>query len=340
MTTFGVKALRQIQMNREDTQGTATTDYTPWRGTGSLEDMIETVFPEEDIGIFGGVDRSYIPKSGGQIVLEGVATYKQMPHIFDAAIYAATATTDASSAFIRTWTFPIVTSDAKVSTDLMTYSFKFGDNAEVEQAHFGFIPEFGMSGTAGEAVNVSATFQTRAVSTDSAGFETVSIPAVEEMLFSKGKLYLDAYDGTIGSTQVSNTLLSADLKVTTGWMGVYAADGRVDFGFLKQTQPEVVLEVTFEHNDTAMAEKTYWRAGTTRLLQLLIEGTALTDAVGGTYAVKAFVVNLAGKWEKFSSLDEQDGNDIVTGTFRARYNSDSGRFAQFIVANETETMPG
>ena len=76
--------------------------------------MLETVFPEEDIGIFGGVDRSYIPKTGGQIVLEGVATFEQLPHILDAGVYAATATTDASSAFIRTWTFPEVTSDVKV----------------------------------------------------------------------------------------------------------------------------------------------------------------------------------------------------------------------------------
>lgn len=340
MTTFGVKALRQIQMNREDTQGTATTDYTPWRGTGALEDMLETVFPEEDIGIFGGVDRSYIPKTGGQIVLEGVATYEQLPHVFDAAIYAATATTDASSAFIRTWTFPNVTSDAKVSTDLMTYSFKFGDNAEVEQAHFGFVPEFSITGTAGEALQVSATFQTRQVSTDGNGFETVTIPTVEEILFSKGKLYLDATSGSFGGTQVSNTLLSGDLSVTTGWRGVYAADGRTDFGFIKQTMPEIVLEVTFEHNDSAMAEKAYWRAGTARLLQLKFEGTALTDPSGGTYAVKTFIVNLAGKWEKFSALDEQDGNDIVTGTFRARYNSTKGAFAQFILAEETETIPG
>lgn len=340
MTTYGIKALRQIQLNREDTQGTSSSDYTPWRGTGALEDMRETVFPEEDIGIFGGADRAYTPKESGQLTLEGVATYEQLPHIFDAGIYAATATTDDSSAFIRTWTFPEVAADAKASTDLMTYSFKFGDNKEVDEAHFGFVSEFSLTGTAGEALNVSATFQTRGVATDTDGFETVTIPTVEEILVSKGKLYIDAIGGTIGATQKSGTLLDMDLKVTTGWMPVFAADGRIDHAFIKQVQPEIILDVTFEHEDSAVAEKAFWRANTSRLLQLKFEGTALSDAVGGTYAVKTYIINLCGKWEKFSPLDEIDGNDVIKGTFRARYNATAAQFAQFIVANETETMPG
>lgn len=340
MTTYGIKALRQIQLNREDTQGTGSSDYTPWRGTGVLEDMRETVFPEEDIGIFGGVDRAYTPKESGQVTLEGVATFEQLPHIFDAGIKLATATTDASSAFIRTYTFPEVSSDVVPSTDLQTYSFKMGDNKEVDEAAFGFVSEFSLTGTAGEAVMVSATFITREVEKDTDGFETVSIPTVEEILFSKGKLYIDAIGGTIGATQKSATLLDMDLKVTTGWMPVYTADGRTDFAFIKQVQPEIVLDVTFEHEDSAVAEKAFWRANTSRMLQLKFEGTALSDAVGGTYAVKTFIINLVGKWEKFSALDEIDGNDVIKGTFRARYNATAAQFAQFIIANEVETMPG
>ena len=340
MTTYGIKSFRQIQICREDTQGTATADFTPWRGTGVLEDMRETVFPEEDIGIFGGVDRSYTPKESGKLTVEGVATFEQLPHILDAGIYLATATTDASSAFIRTYTFPEVAADAKASTDLQTYSFKMGDNKEVDKASFGFVSEFGLSGGAGEALNISGTFDTRSVATDTDGFETVSIPTVEEVLVSKGRLYIDAIGGSFGGNQKSGTLLNVDLKVTTGWMPVYTADGRIDHAFIKQVQPEIVLDVTFEHEDSAVTEKAFWRANTSRLLQIKFEGTALTNAVGGTYAVKTLIVNLCGKWEKFSALDAIDGNDVIKGTFRARYNATQGAFAEFIIANETETMPG
>lgn len=339
----GIKALRQIQMSREASasQGSPTTDFTVWRGTGTLEDLRETTFPEEDIGIFGGVDRVYTPKTGGQLVLdETPATFEQLPHIFDAGIANATPTTDASSAFIRTYTLPIASTDAKESTDLQTYSFKCGDNAEVEKAAFGFVSEFSLTGAAGEALNVTATFETREVSTDDDGFAAVTIPAVEEILFSKGKLFIDAVGGTLGGTQISQTLLSMELTVVTGWMGVDAADGRLDFSFLKQVQPEITLNVTFEHNGAAIAEKAAWRAGTPRKIQLLFEGLALssTDA-GADYDVKSLVVNLAGKWEKFEKLDEMDGNDVISATFRARYNATAALFAQFIVVNEVEAMP-
>ena len=339
---YGIRALRQIQLHREDTQGVASTDYTPWRGTGVLEDLRDTVFPEEDIGIFGGVDRTYTPKTGGQITFNEVeATFEQLPHIFDAGIHNSTPTTDSSSAFIRTWTFPLVSTDAKASTDLQTYSFKFGDNAEVEKANFGFVSEFTVSGAAGEALMVGATYMTREVSTDADGFETVTVPDVEEILFGKGKLYIDDADGTIGFTQKTGTLLSASLNVTTGWQGNHTADGRIDFSFIKQVQPEIVLELTLEHETTAMAEKAAWRAGTARLIQLKFEGSALTTTDDlATYDVKTFIINLAGKWEKFGPLDDQDGDDVVTGTFRARYNAEAARFAEIIVVNEVETMPG
>ena len=82
----GIKAFRQNQLNREDVQGASTTDYTPWRGTGTIKDTRVSVFPNEDIGIFGGVDRQYFSQTGSELVLEGEATFEQIPHIFDAGI--------------------------------------------------------------------------------------------------------------------------------------------------------------------------------------------------------------------------------------------------------------
>lgn len=338
----GIKALRQIQLNREDVQGTATSDFTPWRGTGTLEDIRTVVFTEEDIGIFGGVDRQYVPKTGGQLVLESTpATFEQLPHIFDGGLYMTTSTTDASAAKIRTYTLPISSSDVKESTDLQTFSIKAGDNNEVEKASFGFVSEFSLSGQAGEALMVTATIETRTVSTDNDGFETVSIPTVEEILFSKGQFYVDATDTDFGVTEVSNTLISADLNVKTGWQAVDAANGQSYFAFLKQVQPEIVLDVVFEHNASAAAEKSAWRAGTARLIRLKFTGTALSDTdAGATYDTKTLIINLAGKWEKFEKLDERDGNDIVAGTFRARYNATAAKYAEFIIVNEVETMPG
>jgi len=96
--------------------------------------------------------------------------------------------------------------------------------------------------------------------------------------------------------------------------------------------------VTFEHDATSAAEKVAWRAGTTRQLRLRWLGTALTTA-GSGYTYKTLIVDMAGKWEKFDKLAEQDGNDIVTGTFRARYNSTAALFCELVVVNELASLP-
>lgn len=337
----GIKALRQIQTNRESTQGTAGTEFSIWRGTGTIQDMREVIFPEEDIGIIPGTDRQYVPRKGGELVFdETPATFEQLPHIFDAGIYNSTSTTDASSAKIRTYTLPILAAAAKVSTDLQTYTIRGGDNNDVEVMHFAFIREFALTGAAGEALMLTATWQGREVTTDSAFATTSTIPTVEEILFSKGQLYIDAATTDYGVTEASNTLMGAELNVVTGWQAVETASGRLDFSFLKQVMPEITLNVTFEHNATAAAEKAYWRAGTARKIQLKFSGNALTTTdAGATYDVKTLIINLTGKWESFDKLGEQDGNDIIAATFRARYDATAATFAQFIVVNEVEDMP-
>lgn len=333
----GIKALRQIQMSRETTQGTPTSDFAVWRGIGTLQDSRESVFPEEDIGIFGGTDRQYFPKLSATLEMDDIeATFEQLPHIFDASIKYAAPATDTGSGYIRSWIEPIVSSDAAESTDLQTYSFKCGDNNEVEKFSFGFVTNFALSGNAGEAWMIKSTWVGREVSTDNDGFETLTAPAVEEALFSKTKLYIDASSDTIGSTLVSNTLIGATLEATTGWQPVYTGSGRLDLSFIKQVQPEIKLDITFEHNNTASYEKYAWRNGIARQIRLLCEGSALSD--DGAYTYKTLLIDLAGKWDTFEKIDEQDGNDIVTGHFIARYNSTAALFAEFIIVNEVASL--
>jgi hypothetical protein len=66
------------------------------------------------------------------------------------------------------------------------------------------------------------------------------------------------------------------------------------------------------------------------------QGAALTTA--GTYTYKTFIIDLVGKWQSFSTIDEQDGNDVVTGTFKGAYNSTAGLFGRFIVVNENSSL--
>mgnify|MGYP000854766745 FL=1 len=328
MTTQGIKALRRIQLGKETDPGTAVAATAIWRGTGTIQDNLTTVFPAEDVGILVGTDRSYIPKAEAMISLaETEATFEQLPYLFEAGIRHVTPSTD-TPGYKYEYIIPVASTDSISSTDLQTFTVEGGDNAQAEEFAYGFARTITISGTAGQAVMMGAEIVGRQVGTSS--FTTpLSIPTVEEILTSKGKLYIDAADGTIGSTQKSNTLLDFSLSITTGWIPVYTADGNIYFSFAKPTAPEVMLSLTFEHETSSIAEIAAWRAGTARQIRLKFDGTSS----------KYLTLDMAGKWDNFEAIGERDGNDIVTGNFRCRYNSTAALFFEAVVGNALSALP-
>ncbi len=332
----GIKPLRKLQLGRETTAGTASVATTIWRGSGVIEDQHELKFAEEDIGYLTGVDRTYVPKLLGALAMDSVpATFEQLPHVFEAGIAAlGTGVSDTGAGAtgkIYTYTIPTTA----VNTPKF-YTIEGGDNQEAERIEYAFVEDFTLEGKGGEAVMMAANWKGRQVALN-AFTTTATLPTVEEILFGKGKLFIDTAGGTAGTTQISSTLLAMSLKWKTGFVPVFTADGALYYTFVKQIAPEITLDLTLEHNTSAAAVKVDWRAQTPKLLQLKWEGTALGTA--GTYTYKTAIITLAGRWEKISALSDQDGNDIVTGTFRARYNATAARVGQAIVVNEVASMP-
>lgn len=336
----GVRALRRLQIGQEASFG-GTTDIasTIWRGSGVLQDNRETTFPAEDVGLLGMTTRSYVAMTGGEISLEGDATFEQLPYIFNAGIYNATATTDTDpgAGYIRNWTVQLTSTDAISSSDIQSLVIEGGDNNEAEIMRAGFVTEFSLSGSAGEALQVSATVQGREIAGGQSYTAGLSIPTVETILFSKGKLYIDDTSDTIGSTQVSNTLLGSEFSMTTGWQAVMSADGRLDFSFIKRVSDEISCQLTYEHNGSATTEKAAWRNQTERAIRLIFEGTALSSA--GAYTYKTLIIDMYGKYESFDSLGEQDGNDTVVATFKCAYSSVADNKCSITVVNELATLP-
>jgi len=328
----GVKKLRKIQMGRESTSGDAVAATTIWRGLGVPDDLTKVEFAEEDVGYLSGVDRTYIPQVLAGLAMEAVpATFEQLPHILEAGIKTATPTSDGSG-YVRAYAFPTTAKNT-----LKTYTLEAGDDQQAEEAAYCYVESFKLSGKAGDAWMMSAEWRGRQLSTTA--FTTgLSLVVVEEILFSKGTLAIDAVSGSIGATVKSSTLLAADLDVKTGWTHVFTGDGQLYFTFAKSTEPEVTLDITFEHDATGVAEKAIWRAQTPRLIRLKFQGTALSSA-GTTYTYKTLIVDLAGKWESFDKIGEQDGNDVIKAKFRARYNTTGALFASMTIVNELASVP-
>lgn len=341
MSDYGIKTFRQLQLNRESAIGTPGASWFMWRGPGLLDDQRVGVFPEEDIGLFSGSDRQYFPQLRGELNMPShAATFEQLGHVLDAGIARATPTADgAGTGKIRTYTMPILAASAVKASALQTYHIKNGDNIAVDAAGGAFVKSFTLEGARNEAWMLTANWETQEVAKDADGFvEAATVPTVEELLFNLTKVYIDDETGAHGTTQAEGVLTHATLNVETGWQALFTADGALNYSILKQRAPEIMLNLTLEMTAAvAAAERENYRASVPRLIRLKCEGTAL-GTQGTTYAKKTLIIDLAGKWDKFDPLGEDDGDDIITGAFRCRYNAVSTSFFKMILVNEVATL--
>lgn len=316
----GVKKLRKILLGRETTAGTETNATTYWRGTGTIQEDITVEYPDEDVGYLSGVNRTYIPKTEALLELdETPATFEQVLHLLEMGVKTATTATTGGGVQYA-YAFPTTSANT-----IKTYTVEGGDNQQETQFLYGFCPSFSLSGSAGEAVMMSGSIVGRQVAT---GTYTTNptMPSPEEILFGKGVLYIDTAGGTIGTTQQTSTFLSFSLDVDTGWRAVYTGDGQIYFTFVKNVGPEITMDVEFEHDTFATTALAAWRAETGQLVRVQFTGATLTTT-GTTYTTKTLRIDLAGSWESFDKIGERDGNDVVTGTFRSRYDSTAAQFA-------------
>lgn len=330
----GSRALRKLQLGREGTKGSPVAATTIWRGMGVIKDNREVIFPEEDVGILGGTDRSYIARTWSELAMPAVeSTFEQIPYIFEAGIkFVQTGTVDTGGSG-KVYSYPASTTAQNTH---LTYTIEGGDDQGAEEFDYAFIKHFNLAGDGQGALMMSADWTGRATST-STFTGSLSIPSVEEILVNNANLYIDNSGGTIGSTTASSTLFGIDLDWTTGLQEFWAVDGSLDFSLTKFTRDDIVLTMTYEHNATAITEKGKYRDGSTRLVRLLFNGTALTTA--GTYTYKSLIVDLAGVYEDWSTLEDQDGNDVVTATLRCRYSSADALKAEIVVVNELANLP-
>jgi hypothetical protein len=333
----GVDGFRKMQLGAEVTAGTAVAATAIWRGkAGMPDDRRVTMFPEEDIALASGDSRTYVPLyDAGLEFPETEMTFEQ-PYILEAGIKAVgTGVADGAGAG-KIYAYPLPTDAASLNT-LRTYTIESGDNQQAEEMEYSFVESFKISGKPGEALKWSAAWRGRQWTTTTFT-GALSLPTVETILASKGKLYIDAVSGTLGGTQVSASLLGMELSVKTGWRPVNTGDGYLYFTgveFVRELM-EVVLQLTFRHNASAVSEKANWRAETARKLRLQYDGSALT--AGTAYSAKALRIDLAGKWEKFERISAEGGIHTSTGVFRARKDATANLFANLTVVNALTSL--
>jgi len=182
---------------------------------------------------------------------------------------------------------------------------------------------------AAEAVTIQQDF------TDSA-----ALPNVEDILFSKTELFIDPDTGAFGGNAMNSILMGFDMEVETGIQARPAASGQLYFPRAALVNPSIRLRMTLEWDGNSSDEKQLWKDGghAGRLVRMRTRGSELETA--GAYTYKELQMDVAGQWEKFEKLGEDNGNDIIDCLLRGQYNTTEAKYATFIVvADSLPTLP-
>lgn len=335
----GVKALEKIQLGKESTAGTAVAATTIWRGMGRQAYDNANKRVDESVGIAMPTNRSYVPKLGGTMAFDPVeATFQQLPYFFEAGVAAESPTQDGTgSGYIYAYSMPTTAMNS-----LNTYTLEGGNNVQAREMEFGFVESFKLSGNAAEGVMMEGSWRGRQL-TDTTFTPALGVPillAGDHIVFGGSTLAIDAVGGTLGATTISNTLLSFELDVTTGYKAKFTNAAKYfDFIYWDRGTFSATLKLVFEHNSNSEAQVDLFEAGTPRQYRLEFTGAAVADNTGATHDNLKFRIDCAGEYIDNPTFSDNDGNNTWEMNVAVGYDLTAALGLDFLVVNELSTLP-
>lgn len=355
----GRKTLRSIRVRRETANGAVTAPRFIWRGNGDmLADERELMQVEEQVGIDGGADRSYIPKLiGGMELAETEATYEQIAWLFQAVGmgtllggYQGSAVGVNGSTVLHSLFFPTTTTPPTAS-----YTIEAGDpEVEVETMPYGLVTKLSLKGGGGEAVKISATLMGRYTDrTNASGtFSNAGTLMAVETILTAGSMWLTPQIGAFGSgvNSTPGNILGFALDIERPWEPKFAVDsGTTYFHTAVPDSFQITGELTYEHQISgtfgaagSAGQVTKFRSQEPQLLRMQFPGGTISGGSVGT-ANKLLQIDLPIKWSSFDVIGDQNGNSIRVGKYFSKYNENAahaGRGSVYIVTRGTSVFDG
>ena len=357
--TQGRKTLRSIRVRREATNGTPAVPRFIWRGNGDMiQDGREVVEVEEQVGIDGGTNRTYIPKQMATLSLaETEATYEQLAWLLQAVGLGTVATGYQGSAIgvngSSVWhllAFPTATTPPTAS-----YTFEAGDpDVEVDRMPYGICTKLSLKGGGGEAVKVSAEFMGRYSEPPNAEgtFSAAGTLAVVETILAAGSAWLTPSGGAFGTgaNATPGNILGFAIDIERPWEPKFAVDsGTTYFHTAVPDAFKVTGELTFEHQKAgtfgpagSAGQMAKFRAQDAQLLRLQFPGGTIS---GGTanFERKLLQIDLPIKYTSVDALGDQNGNSIRVMKWVSKYDESTpaaGRGTVSIITRGTSVFDG
>lgn len=360
MAGQGNKELRTLRLKAEATNGTPVAPRFIWRGlVEGIADLREINTVEENIGHFGGSDRTYTGKIMAELPIpQAPATFEQLPDLFLMAGFgtagggnrAGSAQGASGSAVV--FTLPVPDTSIPVA---YSCTAEVGGNAWVEVMEYALCKKLDLKFAGGDAMQVTATlFGRQGTATNAVGSFSVAVgtaPTVETIVASRGSFWLAPVGSGFGTGQVTaGNILAGKLNITPKWTPKFPVDsGMLTFATAVYTGCDIEGELTLEAQVSgtygvwgSAGQKEKWRSELPQVLQMTWRGG--TILAGTTYGNKELTIQLPIKWTKFDPLGDMDGNEIVVGKFVSKFDelnpAATGRGTVTIVRLGTSEISG
>lgn len=341
----GVKELRSLRLKAEDTNGTPVSPRFLWRGpVEGIDDQREITTAAENVGIFGGTDRSYVPKLFAELPLaETEVTYEQIADICQMLGFGTSGggnragSAQGASGSTVVFTMPIPTG---VMALTRSYTAEVGNmfettgaNNNAEVMPYALCKELTLTFAGGAAVKMEATLMGRyGTATNAMGSYSAvgTLVTVEEVLSGNGTVYMAPVTSSFGNHLVTpGNILGGKITFETLWEPKFPVDaGVLHFHTAVYTNTNISGELTMEYQisgtfgasgSAGVIEK--WRQEQPFLMRIDVPGSTIAE--GTTFTRKLLRIDLPIKIKKAEPVSDMNGNDVRVMSFESRYNESS-----------------
>ncbi len=327
---MGEIALRHIQAAIEAVRGTALPATRRVYAKGVMDKTPNLISPDEDRGTFVNAYRSVLGTTVADMPVTGGCTYEDLPWWLQLVLKGGV--TGALRA-VAAYDYPFVPSLAV--DDLKSACFEGGDDTQAYQLAYGMVDSFELVG----AINQLWKFTAKVIGADMtphAFTGALGERVVEDVDFYLTKLAI-GNAGAVPAAYVTGRFVGFKLTINNHLNRKYFADGVAPtIGGIGRDKREITLEITLEGNAATVAERAVWEAGTSRVVRITANGTAIAGSTGPV--PKAVDLIVPGRWASFKMGDNVT-NTIFTAVLKVEYDAVLGYDISALVTNGLVTLP-
>lgn len=321
---MGSSFLRRLTLIKQASYGSYATDLTsavtgivPTGFKGDYHDMKEFQDPGESEynGFLVPVGRPIQVGDMAEVPFDGDLTFENVDYLLNIGWKSVVTGAGSATPYTRDYTTP---AEKAINAPTLVIA-QAGDNSTPGNTGHGygygtfdcFITDFDVSAARGGFTTASGTFSghsLRALTNPENANVTTSRLGGTSIPAWMWKVFIDPVSGTIGTTQLTGTLIDWSMKVSSKYHHKTFQDGAVTPTSYGQGRPEVTLDMTFEQNIGIQVEFTAFQASTPRMIRL--------SATSGSNVIK---FDLYGYYTAFDKPGDSDGNTTIKASFKCKY---------------------